>query len=128
MHIGGMFESKYLKFGDLDGKGDVTMVIQDCQMVQIGQNDEAPKPVLYFEGEKPIVLNKTNLRNIGEMYGVETNDWKGKKVVLWADPNVEFQSKRVGGIKVRGQHELPEGWSKSKPARSADVPDSSIPF
>ena len=53
------FPSKYLKSADLAGKR-IPVVIREVVFEEVAQN-EADKPVLYFEGkERGMVLNKTN--------------------------------------------------------------------
>ena len=47
---------------------------------------------------KPLVLNSTNGQLIAKFLGSDdTDDWKGKKVVLYHDENVSFGGKIVGG-------------------------------
>ena len=59
------------------------------------------KPVLYFQNhERGIVLNKTNSSIIADMYGEETDDWPGKRVVLYP-ARVEFQGKIVDAIRIK---------------------------
>ena len=74
------------------------------------------------EGCKPVVLNKTNGNRIAEImhtiHGVtrdlqqdedgemcpaneQFQNWTGKKIILWNNPDIEFQGKRTGGIRVR---------------------------
>jgi len=121
------FKGKYLRGADLED--DVDLTIKDVEMQLIDKEDLDTKPVVSFEDGKPMVLNGVNWDAIQEMYGEDTDGWRGKKIRLWFNPSIEFGGKRVGGIRVRGIHELPEGWSKSKiPSKSADVNESDIPF
>ena len=73
--------SKYLKAADLnDQEAKVTMSHVD--MEDVGDADK--KPVLYFNGKtKGLVLNKTNGRAISKTYGDETEEWKGKDLILY---------------------------------------------
>ncbi len=51
---------------------------------------------------KPMVLNNTNAQIIAMILkSEETDDWKGKQIVLYDDPNVSFGGKLVGGVRVR---------------------------
>lgn len=63
------------------------------------------KTVVHFhELDKPLVLNKTNGEAIARITGVIENietGWIGAKVVLYDDPNVGFQGKTTGGIRIR---------------------------
>lgn len=121
------FKSKYLRGSELDG--ELELIIRDVRMVQIDPNDDAPKVVVFFNDGSPLILNSGNWNIIEDMYGDDSDEWIGKKIRVWFNPDVEFQGKRVGGIRVRTQAEMPQGWSKSKLVeKAADVPDSQIPF
>jgi arabinogalactan endo-1,4-beta-galactosidase len=98
MNINDSFPSKYLKASDIPEEGQ-TVVIVRVDQEEVGKDKEV-RPVLYFEGEeKGIILNKTNATNISKLYGYETEDWAGKKVVLgtaWVD----FQGQSVEAIRI----------------------------
>ncbi len=67
----------------------------------------------FNEVEKPMVLNSTNGQIIAAITGSEeTDNWIGKKIVLYDDPNVSFGGKLVGGIRVRA----PRGKAATAPA------------
>ena len=51
--------------------------------------------------EKHLVLNKTNSVTLSLAFGAETDNWRGKEVELYVDPNVEYMGRKVGGIRVR---------------------------
>jgi hypothetical protein len=67
------------------------------QLVGQGQ-DQKEKPVLHLEGEKPIVLNRTNFEAIEEALG-DTEKWGGHKVKVYCAPT-RFQGKAVDGIRI----------------------------
>lgn len=74
---------------------------------------------LHFrELDKPMILNSTNGQIIAKITGSEeSDDWDGKQIVLYHDPNVSFGGKLVGGIRVRA----PKGAYKAPaPAKSPD--------
>lgn len=97
MNIGNAFPSTYLKAADLQGKRAL-VTISHVKMEDVA---DEPKPVLYFVGkEKGLVLNKTNSNMITEIIGSdETDHWKGKAVTLYVT-KVDFQGRRVDGIRV----------------------------
>ena len=68
------------------------------------------KYTLEFEEElKPLVLNSTNAQLIALFLGSdETDDWQGKRVVLFNDEGVSFAGKIVGGIRARKYEEPTE--------------------
>lgn len=100
--IGSAFPSNYLKHEDLNGR-HVAVTIERVVVETVGQGeDKETKPVLYFRnGSKGMTLNKTNAETITELLGTdETDEWIGKRVVLYHDKNVMFGGKKVGGIRI----------------------------
>jgi hypothetical protein len=102
MNIGNAFPSKYLKASDLQG-GEFTLTIANVVMTDVspgGQGAEE-RPVIHFEEtEKALVLNKTNALEIASEYTDETDDWTGKRLVLYC-ARVQFQGRVVDGLRVR---------------------------
>lgn len=131
MNINDQFPSKFLKANDLDGK-QIIVTMRDCVVESIGEDK---RPVLYFVGkDKGVVLNKTNANNVGDAYGPDTDEWVGKKVVLYT-AFVDFQGKSIESIRIRKpkDSELSAG-AKPEPRQAAAPPafepadDSDIPF
>jgi hypothetical protein len=127
MRIGDMKESKYIKKEDV-GRGKlVTIERLEQQNVALEDQPEELKWTAYFkEFSKGMVLNWTNIQLIARALNTEESDeWIGKQVVLFEDPNVSFGGKLIGGIRVR------EIRTKSKPAPQ-ETPneefDDDIPF
>lgn len=100
---GDMRESKFLKQTDV-GAGAL-MTIEGCEQYNVAKEGAEPEHkwcLTFAEGEKPLVLNMTNIKLCELMFGSDnTDDWTGKKIVLYTDPTVSFQGKLVGGIRVR---------------------------
>jgi hypothetical protein len=102
MKTGAMFPGSYLKAGDLQGKAHI-LTIDSLVEEEIGEPKES-KWVLKFVGkERGLVLNKTNTNAIADLHGDETDNWKGKEVVLYPT-KTEFAGKSVDCIRVK----LPE--------------------
>jgi len=103
MRIGEMKDSKYLKKEDV-GEGKL-VTIAKIEQQNVAMEDQPPemKWVVYFhEVEKGMPFNWTNIQLTAKAVGSEeTDDWIGKKIVLYEDPNVSFGGKLVGGIRVR---------------------------
>lgn len=98
MNINEAFPSKYLKASDLQG-GTPTVTIERVEMEMMGDDR---KMVVYFQGKtKGLVTNKTNANNIAALYGDDTDDWIGQKIVL-VEAMVDFQGKSVPAIRIRG--------------------------
>lgn len=66
------------------------------------------KMVLHFaELEKGLVMNKTNISVAIATFGSsDTSQWKGKQIILYADPSISFGGKVVGGLRLRPMSEL----------------------
>lgn len=101
-----------LKASDLDGKA-YELTISGWHVWDF---DNGPKSILEFEeGEKNLVLNKTNYNRLEGMFGPDFSDWVGKKITLAAE-SVEYQGKVTQGIRVQ------------LPVRVAEPGDDEIPF
>jgi len=101
--ISEMKSSKFLKKDDV-GEGIV------CTISGVSQENVAKegaeidlKWCLHFTNlDKPMVLNSTNLQLIAKFTGSDdTDDWEGKRIILYDDPSIMFKDKLVGGIRVR---------------------------
>lgn len=93
---------KYIAGDSLVGKS-VSMTIDRVVMEEIeGQGGKKEdKPVLYFaESKKGMVLNKTNAKRIGKLFGAETDDWKGKAIELYAE-SVKAFGETHNAVRVR---------------------------
>lgn len=141
MNINQLTKSKYLKAADIED--DCVFTIAGVQMEEIGQNEKKDnKPVLYFEEEeRGLVLNKTNINSIANLYGEETDEWVGKKIGLFIAPTT-FEGRTVESIRVKARmpkaqtatalgnrqptQPQPTGFRKPQPQQLED--DDSIPF
>ena len=68
-------------------------------------------------------LNEANLETIASEFGDETDDWLEQEIIGVADPDIEFDGQKVGGIKI----EIPKKRPASKHARAAKN-EEEIPF
>lgn len=100
MNIDQAFPTKFLSAADLQGR-DITVTINAVQIEDVGTGDT--KPVVYFQGaQKGLVLNKTNAHRIAEMYGKETEGWRGQSITLYPS-ETDYQGKTVPCIRIRLQ-------------------------
>ena len=103
--------SAWLCAADLKGN-DAKVTIESASMEEVGSDH---KLVVYFKGkEKGLALNKTNARTIAAAYGIESDAWGGKELILFPTM-VEYQNKMVEAIRVRARN-------------SAQALDDEIPF
>ena len=110
MNINEMKESKYLKKEDVGAGTLFTIKEIKHENVALETQPEELKYVMYFhEATKGIVMNWTNLQLAAKALGSEnTDDWMGKQIVLYEDPNVSFGGKLVGGIRIRANQTAAE--------------------
>lgn len=103
MNISGLKDSKFLKKEDC-GNGILVTIrhVHQENVAKEGAPQELKWCIEFDEVEKPLVLNSTNGQIIAAVCGSqETDDWTGHKIVLFSDPNIQFQGKLVGGIRAR---------------------------
>ena len=93
-------QSKYLKKEDCNEGVLVTITNLKQENVAMDGKAEDLKWIIHFQECKPLVLNGTNTRLIEKALGSdETDDWIGKKIVLFNDENVTFGDEVVGGVR-----------------------------
>ena len=57
--------------------------------------------VSFREFEKPLILNKTNIKRLARIFGTgDTTTWRGP-VTVYVEAGVEYAGRVVGGIRVR---------------------------
>ena len=123
MDINGAFPSDYLKAADLQGR-EVTVTMQSVQMQELGSEQ---KPILFFEGkDKGLVLNKTNANTIADMFGPETDAWRGNRIVLFPT-QTDFQGRQVACIRVKILNGKPKPQPKQTTDEKPDYGDE-VPF
>lgn len=139
-NISEMRESKFLKKEDVGAGALVT--IAGCEQYNVAK-DGAPAEnkwcLTFNELDKPLVLNSTNIQMCAQICGSEnTDDWTNCQIVLYTDPNVSYQGKLIGGIRVRAPKKkaapaAPVRKSQPMPApppqsEAAELTDDDIPF
>lgn len=124
-----MLESKYLKKDDVGEEGTVCTVkaFARTNVAQEGEPPEHKWLMAFEELEKPMVLNSTNIQLCEKIFGSDdTDDWIGKRLIVYSDPNISFGGKIVGGIRVRkhsnGQPRRPAGDDFD----TIDTPDAAL--
>jgi hypothetical protein len=126
MNLNEMFPSRFLKAADLQGRRMRLRVSHvACELLE-GSSGKEQKAVLHFAGkDKALVLNKTNALEIGGAYGQETDDWRGREVVLFPT-RTQFGAKMVDCIRVeipdRVVPETPNAVANNDDDGAGDVP------
>lgn len=102
--ISEMMSSKFLKKDDVGEDGVVCTIagVSQENVAKEGADPEIKWCLHLTNFDKPLVLNTTNLKLLGRATGSDnTDDWEGKKVILYDDPSVQFKGEMKGGIRVR---------------------------
>jgi hypothetical protein len=97
MRVSRTYGGNHYKAEDLDKP----ILLTIDQVTSKEFDDGKEKLVLAFgEDEHTFVCNLTNAQTLAELYGDETDDWIGEKVVLYATRTL-FQGKQTPCIRVR---------------------------
>jgi hypothetical protein len=120
-----MIQSKFLRKEDFEE--DQVCTIKDCKLEEMQQSNDT-KWVLYFrEHEKGMVLNTTTIRVLEQAFGDTTEQWIGNKVKVYVDPNVSFQGRVVGGLRLRTPKQGAKAPTPPPPKEEEEFSDD-IPF
>ena len=126
-----MRESKFLRKEDV-GRGALA-TIAGCIRKNTAMEGAPPEQkwcLTFQELDKPLVLNSTNTQLCEQICGSDdTDDWIGKRIVLYTDPNVSYAGKLVGGIRVRApKPTAPPPKPVQAVASGPELDESDIPF
>ena len=114
--------SDWMKKEDISAEG-VDLEIARVSKELVGQEQEVKFALYFVESDYlPLLLNRTNVRILVDLFGLESDDWRGRKVRVYADPNISFGGKRVGGVRVK------QAGGKQDPSRSVAEMVDDIPF
>lgn len=85
MNVNDLFPSKYLKAHDLGGKA-YTLTIRTVTLEDVGHGaeKESKLAIAFEKATKLMLVNRTNAMIIASLYGPETDQWKGKAVVVYS--------------------------------------------
>ncbi len=125
MKLNEMLESNYLKQADFPTPRIVAIEsLEKKNMAAPGEIPEYKWTVKFAGLAKPMACNSTNLKRLFKYCGSDSDDWPGKKVMVYTDPDVEFKGEIVGGLRIR---QAPSAGTAA-PRDKTNDDDSSIPF
>jgi len=110
--------SKYLSKEDV-GEDGAILTIEGFRLETIKTDDgDEDKIILYFQEDvKPMVVNRTNSQLLKQVTGAKTaGEARGKQIVVYNDPSIQFAGKITGGIRIKRIPGAP------KPAPAPRVP------
>lgn len=100
MKVSAKGNSRFLAQDDVPEEG-FTAIIKDVRVEAFKSNrGDEDKYVLYFTAGKPMVFNVVNRQTVIASYGDDSDNWLGKPVEIYVDPNVYMGGERTGGIRV----------------------------
>lgn len=135
--ISEMRKSRFLKKEDCNPP--ILVTIRSCQQVNVAMESQKPQmewSLSFDETERDLVLKTVNMTLLESIFASDnSDDWLGKKVVLYSDPNVMMKDKMVGGIRIRAPRipagqpaRVPAALPAPPPAAEEDSETDSIPF
>ena len=127
MNIDGFLvtNSDYMKKEDCPQP--ILCTIAGATVEKLGDDD---KLVIHFsDHNKGLVANKVNLTLMAQIFAsTDTDEWIGKKIVLYTDASVMMSGKVVGGVRVRAAKNQPAPVAPAAPAAPAADFDDDVPF
>lgn len=93
--------SPHLQAQELGGV-DVELTIKGIGHAEVGATKENKGVVYFHEVPRGLVLNKVNRDRIVGWYGIETDNWVGKKITLY-ESEADYNGKTVPCIRVRAK-------------------------
>jgi hypothetical protein len=128
-----MIESQFLKKEDVGEDGTV-VTVQDVQRINVAKKGDTPEyrwTMKFREFEKPMVINSTNIKLTEKALGSDdSDDWLGKKLIVYNDPNVTFGKDLVGGIRIKAHRKAaaPREMPEQRGRFANDPLDDDIPL
>lgn len=99
-----MTNPNYLGDYSLPPGGDLIAVIEYVAQEEVtgtGGKKEV-EVVAHLRGQKPFILNKTNMKTIQKLYRTPyIEEWSGRAIQIYYDPTIKFGRDTVGGLRIR---------------------------
>lgn len=95
---------QFLKQSDFPNDTGLTFTIARVEKIHFEAKNGRPaedKWVVFFEDDRCLGLNKTNLALLVKFFGKHHRAWVGKAVAVYKDESVSFGGRLVGGLRVR---------------------------
>jgi hypothetical protein len=99
-------KSKYLRAIDIEEPTLFTIENTTIDTLKV-RNQEQERGVVWFrEDDRGLVLNVSLTEILMDMFGSETDAWKGKRIRLYNDHRVKFRGEAVGGIRIKSSPDI----------------------
>lgn len=103
------FKGDYISAAELGDKRPTLTIsrITICRIEDDKKKKDVDKPVMWFkEIDRGWMYCKTTGHACAAMFGEDDEQWIGKRLTLYADPNVSFGGDQVGGIRIAGSPDI----------------------
>lgn len=104
MNISSFLSGKYLTQVDLPQPSQVWTIAEANQQL-VGNDQKVCISFVEFPA-KPLGLNKTNLRRIADLYGLDASSWSGKQLQVYRSQTT-YSGKLMLCVRVCGPQEPP---------------------
>jgi len=99
---------------------DQTVSIAGCTRERIG--DDERWMLSFRDSKKMLPLNATMLRVLAQA-GADSEQWVGRRLVVYHDPHVTFRGQRTGGVRIRWPDREPP---RERPASLQTPPPAQV--
>jgi hypothetical protein len=107
MNMSGFLAGDFIKAYELPESGFIEAVITDVTEQTFTERGRAkPKPIIYFENGRGLVLNPTRLTVMLDAYGPDSNNWIGQTIRLRRGQTF-YEGKPVACVEVEPILSLP---------------------
>lgn len=121
------FDYKYLSVNHLPDKGEVEATIKkvtDAKGAKVAGKVMDTVLVYFNEFQVPLVLSKTNAKNLTWNFGTkEMQNWVGKKCKLYVEYDVEAFGTKTDGTRVRKNSSRGVFIEENRPKQKLDIAD-----
>lgn len=121
------FDYKYLSVNHLPDKGDVDVTIKkitDAKGAKVAGKTLDTTLIYFNEFQVPLVLNKTNAKNLQWNFGTkEMENWVGKKCKLYIEYDVDAFGTKTDGTRIRKNSSRGVFIPENRPKQKLDFTD-----
>jgi len=93
----------------------VNVTIKGFDKCEVGKEKQIRSRLFVEEFDRPLVINRTNVKALIDLYGNDTSDWIGERFNLYVS-ETSFQGDTVRCLRVRGVKA--EKTAEQKPAET----------
>lgn len=103
-----MRDSPWIASEDLEARDPATATVTIAKVLryaevefEAGRKKENLYSLAFSETKRQLVINQTNRKTLVELFGQDTRNWIGNKVVLYVQDGIKVGGERKKGIRIR---------------------------